>query len=153
MSKTYRIGDLATQLAVPVETIRYYEREGLLPQAARSAGNYRLYGEAERTRLEFVLHCRALDMTLQEIRHLLQLRDSPEQGCEEVNVLLDSHISHVSERIRALRSLQSELKSLRMRCEQPETNSNCGILRELASSPLKVRTRASSAVHSSKRGL
>ena len=92
MSTTYRIGELAGDLAVPVETIRYYEREGLLPEPARSDGNYRLYSQSHRERLEFILNCRALDMTLQEIRTLLRLRDAPEQGCAEVNATLDEHI-------------------------------------------------------------
>lgn len=152
MSKTYRIGDLAERMEVPVETIRYYEREGLLPPPARSEGNYRLYAEPARERLEFILHCRALDMTLQEIRRLLSLRDTPDQGCAEVNLLLEEHIEHVTQRIRALRSLEAELKALRARCAVPATNSDCGILKELASPPAKVRRRASVNVHSSKRG-
>jgi len=135
MVNSYRIGDLATRLAVPTQTIRYYEHEGLLPKPARTDGNYRLYGIAERERLEFILHCRALDMTLEEIRHLLRLRDAPEQGCAEVNAVLDAHISHVAERIRALNDLQLQLKDLRARCESPSASKDCGILQGLASSP------------------
>lgn len=119
MPKTYRIGDLASLLDVPVETIRYYERETLLPKPARSDGNYRLYTSVERERLEFILNCRALDMTLLEIRNLLRLRDSPELGCGGVNDVLDEHIEHVAERIKVLRGLQSQLKALRLRCETP----------------------------------
>jgi Cd(II)/Pb(II)-responsive transcriptional regulator len=115
MPKTYRIGELASRLSVAIETIRYYEKEGLLPQPARSEGNYRLYSDSERQRLEFILHCRALDMTHQEIRQLLGLRDRPDQGCAEVNAVLDAHVEHVAERLRALRSLQSELKAIRAR--------------------------------------
>lgn len=143
MPKTYRIGDLAGLLDVPVETIRYYEREALLPKPARSDGNYRLYAENERTRLEFILHCRALDMTLQEIRTLLRLRDAPEQGCAEVNALLDEHIGHVTERMRALRRLHAELKSLRAHCDVPSRSKDCGILHELATAPTKRPPRVS----------
>lgn len=150
MPKTYRIGDLASLLDVSVETIRYYEREGLLPKPARSDGNYRLYTEDERTRLEFILHCRALDMSLQEIRSLLRLRDAPEQGCAEVNALLDEHIGHVTERMRGLRRLHTELKALRARCEAPSTSKDCGILQELASAPVR-QTRATAAVHAARR--
>jgi len=152
MPRTYRIGDLAGFLDVPVETIRYYEREGLLPKPARSDGNYRLYTESEKARLEFILHCRALDMTLQEIRTLLTLRDTPEQGCDEVNALLDEHIGHVTERMRALRRLQSELKALRGRCEVPSRSKDCGILHELAIAPTKRRTGPAAGVHSPRRG-
>lgn len=152
MPKTHRIGDLASLLDVPVETIRYYEREGLLPKPARSDGNYRLYAESERTRLEFILHCRALDMSLQEIRTLLRLRDAPEQGCAEVNALLDEHIGHVTERMRALRRLHTELKTLRAHCDAPSASKDCGILHELATAPSRRRTGAGAGVHASRRG-
>ncbi|MES2885480.1 MAG: Cd(II)/Pb(II)-responsive transcriptional regulator [Pseudomonadota bacterium] len=152
MTETFQIGQLATKLAVPVETIRYYEREGLLPKPARSNGNYRLYADNERTRLEFILHCRALDMTLQEIRTLLSLRDAPEKGCAEVNALLDEHIGHVTERMRALRRLHTELKSLRAHCEVPSASKDCGILQELASAPIKRRKSVAAGVHAANRG-
>ena len=144
MTQTFQIGQLAATLAVPVETIRYYEREGLLPKPARSSGNFRLYSAAERERLEFILNCRALDMTLVEIRSLLRLRDAPEQGCAEVNATLDGHIAHVAERIRVLRGLQAQLKSLRTHCETPSTASACGILQEL-SEPTQRRKGSTSA--------
>ena len=72
-----RIGDLAKRSGCEVVTIRYYEKEGLLPKPARSGGNFRLYGEAHIERLQFIRHCRSLDMTLSEIRALLGLRDNP----------------------------------------------------------------------------
>jgi len=140
MEKTYKIGDLATAMAVPVETIRYYEREALLPKPARSEGNYRLYTRVERERLEFILNCRALDMTLQEIRNLLSLRDAPELGCGGVNQVLDEHIKHVAGRIQVLRDLQTQLKALRSRCDVPQASKDCGILQGLAEVP-KARRR------------
>ncbi len=151
MPKTYRIGELARHLTVAIETIRYYEKEGLLPLPARSEGNYRLYGEVERQRLEFVLHCRALDMTLQEVRQLLSLRDALDQGCAEVNAVLDAHIGHVSERLRTLRHLKAELKAIRARCKVPSTSKDCGILRELAASKGN-RERRPTNTHVSRRG-
>uniref|UniRef100_UPI000B0AB3A2 MerR family transcriptional regulator n=2 Tax=Pseudomonadota TaxID=1224 RepID=UPI000B0AB3A2 len=66
-----QIGELAKRTACPVVTIRYYEREGLLPQARRSQGNFRLYGEAHVERLQFILRCRSLDMPLSDVRTLL----------------------------------------------------------------------------------
>ena len=126
-----KIGELATLTHTPVETIRYYEREGLLPQAARTGGNYRIYNEAQATRLSFIRHCRGLDMTLDEIRTLLRLRDAPSLDCGEVNALLDEHIGHVTHRIHELRTLQKELKALRARCGTPHAIEQCGILNEL----------------------
>lgn len=144
MEKTYKIGDLASAMGVPVETIRYYERETLMPKPSRSDGNYRLYTYMQRERLEFILNCRALDMTLQEIRNLLRLRDAPESGCSGVNETLDEHIEHVTARIRVLRGLQTQLKSLRLRCEAPRTSKDCGILQGLSEGP-KLRRRVTHA--------
>jgi len=87
-----QIGELAKRAACPVVTIRYYEREGLLPQARRSQGNFRLYGEAHVERLQFILRCRSLDMPLSDVRTLLSYRDRPAQDCGEVNLLLDERI-------------------------------------------------------------
>ena len=111
-----RIGELALASQTQVETIRYYERDGLLPQAPRSEGNYRIYGPEHVERLAFVRHCRSLDMTLDEIRVLLRFRDAPQAECGEVNALLDEHIGHVATRIRELRQLEKQLKALRELC-------------------------------------
>jgi Cd(II)/Pb(II)-responsive transcriptional regulator len=104
MSGNLKIGDLGKRTDCPVETIRYYEQEGLLPAPARSQSNYRLYGDAHVERLQFIRHCRSLDMTLDEIRSLLRFRDAPEDNCEEVNLLLDQHIGHVARRMAPRRN-------------------------------------------------
>ena len=152
MPKTYRIGELADALTVPIETIRYYEKEGLLPEPARSGGNYRLYTDAQRQRLGFVLHCRALDMTLGEVRQLLSLRDDPSQGCAEVNEVIDQHIGHVAERLQALRALQLELKAIRVRCSTEGSAAKCGILEAISEGPRKSRSRTKVGVHTRKLG-
>jgi Cd(II)/Pb(II)-responsive transcriptional regulator len=126
-----RIGDLAESTGTAVETIRFYEREGLIPAAQRADNNYRMYTAAHEERLAFIRHCRNLDMTLDEIRTLLRLRDAPSQDCGEVNALLDEHIGHVTHRIRELRTLQMDLKALRARCGTPHAIEQCGILNEL----------------------
>lgn len=123
-----KIGALAAATGTPVETIRFYEREGLLPPPARADNNYRMYLPAHAERLAFIRQCRNLDMTLDEIRALIQLRESPAQDCGEINALLDEHIEHVAQRIRELRSLEKDLKALRARCAEPHSVSECGIL-------------------------
>jgi len=127
-----RIGELARRADCAVETIRFYEREGLLPAPSRSDGNYRLYGDAHVERLRFVRHCRSLDMTLDEIRSLLHFRDAPDENCGEVNALLDKHIGHVAARIAELRELEMQLIALRRRCDHGQAAKDCGILRELS---------------------
>lgn len=123
-----KIGELALAAQTQVETIRYYEREGLLRQAPRSDGNYRIYGPEHVARLAFVRQCRSLDMTLDEIRVLLRFKDAPGVECGEVNALLDEHIGHVASRIRELRQLEKQLKTLREQCAGVRDAEHCGIL-------------------------
>ena len=123
-----KIGELAKLTDCAVETIRYYEKEGLLPPPARTEANYRVYTQAHTERLIFIRNCRSLDMTLEEIRSLLGLRDSPQDQCESVNALIDEHIHHVKARIDGLLALQEQLLDLRQRCGG---GTQCGILQQL----------------------
>ena len=127
-----KIGELAEATGSQIETIRYYERERLLPEPARSSGNYRIYDEAHVLRLSFIRHCRALDMNLEEIRVLLRFKDAPAQNCAEVNDLLDEHIGHVAARICELRKLDKELRALRDLCAEARDAGHCGILNGLS---------------------
>jgi Cd(II)/Pb(II)-responsive transcriptional regulator len=140
-----KIGELAVAAQTQVETIRYYEREGLLPQAPRSESNYRIYGPEHVERLAFVRHCRSLDMTLDEIRVLLRFKDEPQAECGEVNALLDEHIGHVATRIRELRQLEKQLKTLREQCAGAREAEHCGILNELAQASASAAVRSASA--------
>lgn len=123
-----KIGELAKAARTQSETIRYYEREGLAPQVARTDANYRVYDESHVERLAFIRHCRSLDMTLGEIRTLLHFKDAPSENCTEVNGLLDEHIGHVATRIRELKGLEKELKALRQQCASGHAAADCGIL-------------------------
>ena len=123
-----RIGELAVRADSDVDTIRYYEKVGILPKPTRTEGNYRHYSEAHAEQLRFVRYCRALDMTLDEIRVLLQFRDTPEANCTKVNQLLEEHIGHVTTRIAALTELEKELRSLRRKCRRTQQAKDCGIL-------------------------
>lgn len=127
-----KIGEMARATHTQVETIRFYEREGLLPETARTEGNYRIYGDSHAQRLSFIRHCRSLDMTLDEIRVLLRFKDAPAENCGEVNALLDAHIGHVAQRVRELQLLAKQLKSLRQLCQQTQGTARCGILNELS---------------------
>jgi len=127
-----KIGALAQRTQCQAETIRFYEREGLLPLPPRSSGNYRVYGSMHVERLSFIRHCRSLDMTLDEIRTLLDFCDAPTRNCTEVSTVLDAHIDHVADRISQLRSLERRLKDLRGQCESPGNAERCGILKEMS---------------------
>lgn len=125
-----KIGELAKLTDTQVETVRYYEREGLLPAPSRTEGNYRLYTQTHVERLTFIRNCRGLDMTLDEIRRLLNLRDSPQDQCESVNALIDEHIAHVDARVASLQALQQQLRTLRQRCNDNDPD-HCAILDRL----------------------
>lgn len=127
-----KIGELSAASATAVETVRYYEREGLLPAPTRTASNYRSYGAEHLARLQFVRHCRGLDLSLEEIRVLLRLKDAPQENCGDVNAVLDEHIVHVTRRIQELRALEKELKRLRAQCGEAREAGACGILEGLS---------------------
>jgi len=127
-----KIGELARLTGTAVETIRFYEREGLLPEAARTSGNYRVYGDDQAERLAFIRRCRSLDMTLDEIRALLVFKAAPQENCQGVNELLDEHIGHVARRIEELRSLEGQLRQLRHQCHDGDAADGCGILKGLS---------------------
>jgi len=127
-----KIGELARQADTRVETIRYYEKAGLLPEPARSGGNYRLYGNEHIERLRFIRHCRTLDMALDEVRTLLAYRDTPAEDCGDVNGLIDRHIRTVERRIDELTQLKQHLNALREKCASTAPTASCGILRALS---------------------
>src|SRR5690606_19514454 len=111
-----KIGELARKTGCKTVTIRYYEQAGLLPVPQRSEGNYRVYTQSHAARLLFIRNCRALDMTLDEVRQLLDYRDNPDRDCGGVNVLVDEHIEHVAARIEELKALSRQLIELRGHC-------------------------------------
>ena len=135
MSERIRIGELARRTGCSIDAIRYYEREGLLPPAQRSEGNFRLYGEEAVERLQFIRHCRSLDMNLAEIAALLRVQDHPDDNCEDVIALLDTHIAQVARRIADLERLERYLGELRGCCHEGSVARECGILKGLASGP------------------
>lgn len=128
-----KIGELAKAAGTTVETVRYYEKEGLLPAPQRGLNNYRSYGQPHLERLKLIRNCRALDMTQEEIRAILALADNHETGCGPINELFDEHIAHVDARIAELTQLRVQLSDLRRRClsARPDAE-DCGILHGLA---------------------
>ena len=126
-----KIGELAAATGTAVETIRFYERERLVPEPARSDSNYRQYGPTHVQRLIFIRRCRSLDMSLDEVRILLRYLDRPALDCGEVNAVLDEHIEHVAGRVRELKLLEKQLRELRAHCNSQRKGQPCGILEQL----------------------
>ena len=127
-----RIGELAKQSDCDVETVRFYEREGLLDVPAREANGYRSYTETHQVQLKFIRHCRSLGMGLPEVRSLRRFQASPESACGEIDQLVDRQIARIHQQIESLRLLERQLHSLRDTCHASQKASDCGILRTLA---------------------
>jgi len=126
-----RIGELARQAGVDVQTVRYYEREGLLEAPGRTASGYRAYGLQHLERLNFIRHCRSLDMPLAEIQRLLDLSSDRTVSCEQVNDLVRAHLGRVRAKRKALEGLEKQLAALNAQCESGHRVADCGILGEL----------------------
>ena len=122
-----KIGELAAQAGCDVQTVRFYEREGLLEAPAREASGYRRYDDRAVVKVRFIRHCRSLDIPLPEVRQLLAFAATPEQSCAQVNDLLDHHIALVGQRLQALKALERQLVSLRRSCNG-DTSHPCAIL-------------------------
>lgn len=122
-----KIGELAARGGCDVQTVRFYEREGLIDEPERETSGYRRYADRHLKRLQFIRHCRSLDIPLPEVRELLKFAAQPEQSCAHVDALLDEHIERVRQRLAALRTLQKQLLALRGRCDGDPSHS-CAIL-------------------------
>ncbi|WP_213774740.1 helix-turn-helix domain-containing protein [Bradyrhizobium sp. dw_78] len=125
------IGDLAKRTGTKVETIRYYERIGLLPAPGRTEGNYRSYDERHLGRLSFVRRARDLGFSLDQVRELLGLADDRDRSCEAVDVIARQHLAEVERKIEALTALREELADVIGRCRRG-TVAECRIIEALA---------------------
>ena len=130
-----KIGELSKLTGCSVQSIRFYEKKQLLSAPSRSDSNYRLYDKKIMEQLSFIKHCRNLDITLAEIKLLLDLKRSPETQCEEVNELIDEHITQIDLRMNELKKLKASLMKLRSKCSKAQTVKNCGILQDLSGNP------------------
>ncbi len=131
MASTFSIGELAQQTGTKVETIRYYERIGLLPSPARTGGNYRAYARSHLERLSFVRRGRDLGFSLDEMRELLRLSDDREQSCADVDRIARLHLAEVERKLSDLRALRTELRQIVGQC-QHGTIAECRIIEALA---------------------
>lgn len=124
-----RIGEAAAASGVSAANIRYYERQGLLRAPGREHNGYRLYGPGDVHALRFIRLCRAMDMSLDEVRTLLALDLRDKADCAAARAALDSHLGHVRERLRELRALERDLIALRDSCDGADAH--CRIIEAL----------------------
>ena len=114
----FSIGVLSERSGVNVETIRYYERIGLLQKPARSSGGYRLYRSTDVARLSFIRRARDLGFSLHEVRHLLDLADQKSRSCRRVRDIGLVHLTEVRAKIRDLRRMERVLATMVEACAQ-----------------------------------
>lgn len=126
-----RIGDVARETDTPADTIRYYEKIGLLAPGERSDNNYRGYGALAVQRLRFIRACRQLDMSVAEISQVLAVKDDPAAPCEPAVAVMRAHLQHIKARITELRQLQRGLSVLLQTC-QGGTSAQCEVLSSLS---------------------
>ena len=138
-SSGYQIGQVAKLSGISAPNIRYYEKEKLLSEQARGANSYRIYSDTDVHQLRFIRMCRAMDMSLDEVRLLLSLDLANKTDCAKARLALDEHLQHVRERLAELRSLEHDLQELRLGCDG--TAHNCKIMEALhkrADKPIDV---------------
>ncbi len=112
------IGHLARATRCKVQTIRYYEQIGLLPEPARTAGKQRVYGREQLDRLAFIRHARELGFSIEAIRELLALGDRPDRSCERVDRIASAHLAEVERKIARLGGLRAELARMIRSCRR-----------------------------------
>lgn len=131
MTTQRTIGELAREAGIAVSTLRYYEREGLLTPAARSDGNYRLYGPDGLERLRFIRSAQAAGFTIVDIKTLLQYRDGAIAPCREVSQLVEERLTHIRERMREFRHVDRVLSSFLNECRRAEREAGCHVMEKL----------------------
>ena len=131
MTGTFSIGASARATGTKIETIRYYERIGLLPQPARTGGNYRAYAQLHLDRLSFIRRGRDLGFSLDEVRELLRLSDDRERSCGEIDQIARGHLAEVERKLADLTMLRGELRQLIDQCQRGNV-AECRIVEALA---------------------
>ncbi|MCP1315556.1 MULTISPECIES: helix-turn-helix domain-containing protein [unclassified Halomonas] len=130
MEPRYRIGEIAARTGCSPESIRHYEKRGLLAAPARGEQGYRVYGQAALERINFIRHARHLGLDLATIQELLALSDQPNADCAAVDEIASRHLAHLEERIAALSALADELRLVTTQCRGGKT-ADCRIIQAL----------------------
>ena len=126
-----KIGQVSKKTDLSVQTIRYYETQNLIKSAGRTEGNFRVYDSKVIDQLEFIKHCRHLDLSLSDIKRINELRDNPNAVCEEVNELINDQVKMVKIKMKELRHLKTQLEALTDSCSNNQKVGDCGIIKSL----------------------
>jgi Cu(I)-responsive transcriptional regulator len=142
MEEILTIGALAKRTDTKVETIRYYERIGLLPAPARTSGNYRAYGAEHLGRLSFIRRARDLGFSIEQVRELLSLADQRDESCAGVDAIARQHLTEVERKIADLKAMRRELSTIILRCGRGAI-ADCRIIEAMSPVPTKSKRRRS----------
>lgn len=126
-----RIRDVAQRCRCDADTVRFYERNGLLERPEREPNGYRIYTENHVVQLQFIRHCRSLGMSLSDVRTLKDFQHRPDADCEGIDQLIEAQIGRIHERVEALQRLERQLHMLRATCQTQRRSRDCGILQNL----------------------
>lgn len=129
--REYAIGEMARAGGCKVQTVRYYEKIGLLAEPRRSAGNQRIYDQSHMDRLAFIRHSREMGFPLPAIRELLELADDRSRSCARVDLIAQARLEEVESRIQRLRALKGELVRMIEMCRGGRIE-HCRIIEVLA---------------------
>lgn len=132
LERPYTIGELARAGEVPVSTVRYYERSGLLSPEGRSPGKYRCYTDSSLERLRFIRAAQSNGFTLDDVRSLLQFQDGVVEPCKEVQSLIEARLRDLEERLTQIRTVRSVLRSSLQSCQAGGLSGRCKVLEGLA---------------------
>jgi MerR family copper efflux transcriptional regulator len=126
-----RIGELAQRSGVSIDTIRYYERQGLLPRAPRTAGGYRRYSPSAAARLRFIRHAQEVGFSLDEIGELLALRRRKRAPCDAVRATASERLVAIERKLARLERMRAALVELVATCESGGADGDCPLLEAL----------------------
>ena len=126
-----RIGEVAKNSHVGVETVRFYEREGLISMPKRSVSGYRQYSESVIKQIQFIQHAKTLGFSLKEIRELIKLKNTRDARCKSIKATAKAKIADIQEKIDALERMKIALQPLVAQCKSSDPISDCPILNAL----------------------
>ena len=132
-SPTYAIGEMSRRTGVIIETVRYYEKIGMMPKPKRTEGGKRLYNTEELQRLFFIKRCREIGFSQSEIKALLSMVDREDVSCSEVHDITTLHIADIKQKIKDLRKLEKVLTQMAGECSQGDIP-QCPIIETLFAS-------------------
>ena len=125
-------GKLAQKARINIETIRFYERKGLLPKPKRTGSGYRMYSQESAQRIQFIKRSQQLGFSLKEILGLLSLRVDSKKTCGHVKKQTETKLDEINKKIKSLRRIQKALKNMAKSCQGKGPTSKCPILDELS---------------------